>query len=109
MMDIVRRDTVGCVAAITLRREEADRRLQSGGDTEQALNELRLRCRVSSVQPFHLPLLHHVRGFNFFQGSLGGVEGAEALHRSPPPPYGSMVLPDDFVEILYAPQLTIPG
>ena len=30
----------GCVAAITLKREGAYRRFQSGGDTEQVLDEL---------------------------------------------------------------------
>jgi hypothetical protein len=39
----------GCVAGITLRREEALRTFQSGSDSAQASDELRLSRRVSSV------------------------------------------------------------
>ena len=78
-----------------------------GSDPEQAPDEPRLPSRVTAVQPFDLPLLHHVRRFNPFYCPLGRVEGAEALHRPPPLANGSMVLFDHVVEVFDAPQLTV--
>lgn len=51
----------------------------------------------SCVQLQHLP------------ASLGGVKGTEALHRSPPPPDGPVVLSDYVIKVLHPPRLTIRG
>ena len=64
------------------------------GDTEETRNELHLPYRISAVRPFHLPFPHHVHRFYSLDSSLRRVEGAEALHRSPPLTYSSMVLLD---------------
>jgi len=69
-------DTRACFidARNELEREEAWPWPPLGGVTEEALDELRLTCCVPAVQPFHLPLPHHVECFNAFERPLGGVE-----------------------------------
>lgn len=66
------------------------------GDTEEALDELRMPYR-------------HVHRFYSFDSSLRRVEGAEALHRSPPSAYGAVVLLDDVVEVLHSTQFAVGG
>ena len=57
---------IGCVARNSLRREELVQRLALGGDTEEALDELRLPCCVSPVQLFDLSLPQYVHRLDTF-------------------------------------------
>ncbi len=71
------------------------------GNPEEARDELRLPYRVPAVQPLDLPLTNHVKCLNAFYCPLGGLEGAETLHRLPPPSDRAVVLFDDIVEVLH--------
>src|SRR5829696_8435965 len=99
----------GSVAGNVLKREGAWLKLQLSSDAEETFDEPRLPRRVSAVQPFHLPLSHHVHGLNTFRRPLRGVKRAEALHRPPPPSDRPVVLFDDVVEVLHPSQLAVRG
>lgn len=55
-------------------KEEAQLDLSSGGDTKEALDELRLPRRVSAIQSFDLPLPCHVYSLDTLKCPVGGVE-----------------------------------
>ena len=84
----------GCVAKISLRRESSSSALRSGGDLEKAGDEFRLPSCIITAQSFDLTLVEHVHRFNPFESPLRSMEGAETLHRPPPPSDEAVVLFD---------------
>ena len=69
----------GCVAKIALRRRGQWVGQRLCRYTEQACDELGLPYCIPAVQPFHLPLPHHLRGLNPCNDSLCDKEEPEAL------------------------------
>jgi hypothetical protein len=82
-------------------------RIPLGSDTEEAGDEFRLPGRVSTIQPLHLPLPHHVYRFNAFQCPLRRVKALEALLCPHLLLDESVILLDHVVQVLHAPQFAV--